>query len=61
MNNDGKSCVTKNAFRYLNTLYNLGTAPEPNLTILWSERLPENWKKFCTNPQPIILKHSFFF
>ena len=42
MNNDGKSWVTKNAFRYLNTLYNLGTAPEPNLTILWSERLPEN-------------------
>ena len=48
MNNDGKSWVTKNAFRYLNTLYNLGTAPEPNLTILWSERLPENWKKFCS-------------
>ncbi|WP_022819542.1 formate C-acetyltransferase [Fusobacterium russii] len=48
MNNDGNSWVTKNAFRYLNTLYNLGTAPEPNLTILWSERLPENWKKFCS-------------
>ena len=48
MNNDGRSWVTKNAFRYLNTLYNLGTAPEPNLTILWSERLPENWKKFCS-------------
>ena len=48
MNNEGKSWVTKNAFRYLNTLYNLGTAPEPNLTILWSERLPENWKRFCS-------------
>ena len=48
MNNDGRSWVTKNAFRYLNTLYNLGTAPEPNLTILWSEQLPENWKKFCS-------------
>jgi len=48
MNNEGNSWVTKNAFRYLNTLYNLGTAPEPNLTILWSERLPENWKRFCS-------------
>ncbi len=47
MANNGKSLVTKNAYRVLNTLYNLGTAPEPNLTILWSERLPENWKKFC--------------
>lgn len=47
MSNNGRSLVTKNAFRLLNTLYNLGTAPEPNLTILWSEHLPENWKKFC--------------
>ena len=44
---DGKPLVTKNSFRILNTLYNLGSAPEPNLTILWSEKLPEGFKKFC--------------
>jgi formate C-acetyltransferase len=44
---DGRPLVTKNSFRYLNTLYNLGAAPEPNLTVLWAEKLPENWKKFC--------------
>ena len=44
---DGRSLVTKNSFRILHTLYNMGTSPEPNLTVLWSEQLPETWKKFC--------------
>ncbi|MBQ7974726.1 MAG: formate C-acetyltransferase [Clostridia bacterium] len=47
LENNNKTLVTKNCFRILNTLYNLGTAPEPNLTVLWSEHLPENFKKFC--------------
>ncbi len=47
MGEDGRTLVTKNSYRILNTLYNLGSAPEPNLTILWSEKLPENFKKFC--------------
>jgi formate C-acetyltransferase len=47
MNVDGRSWVTKNTYRYLQTLYNLGTSAEPNLTVLWSDRLPENFKKFC--------------
>ena len=47
MGEDGRTLVTKNTFRMLNTLYTLGSSPEPNLTVLWSTTLPDGFKKFC--------------
>lgn len=47
MGEDGRSLVTRSSFRILHTLYNLGAAPEPNLTVLWSENLPQGFKEFC--------------
>ena len=47
MGKDGRTLVTKSSFRILNTLYTLGSSPEPNLTVLWSTELPEGFKRFC--------------
>ena len=46
MGEDGRTLVTKNSYRMLHTLYNLNSSPEPNLTVLWSRHLPENWKRY---------------
>ncbi|MDR0921448.1 MAG: formate C-acetyltransferase [Lactobacillales bacterium] len=55
MGNDGRHRVTKMDYRFLNTLDNIGNSPEPNLTVLWSESLPENFRRYCMD---MSIKHS---
>lgn len=57
---DGRSMVTKTDYRFLHTLYNMGPSPEPNLTILWSPRLPEAWKRYCISFIVVISKGNVF-
>ena len=59
MLNDGRTKVTKTAFRFLHTLYNLGPSPEPNITVLWSPYLPSNFKKFCSNTKGSRMRYLF--
>ena len=56
MLDEGRSLVTKSSFRILNTLSNIGTSAEPNMTILWSNRLPENFKRYCSEMS--IITHT---
>ena len=58
MGEDGRTLVTKSCFRILNTLYTLGPSPEPNLTILWSTELPENFKSIVQRFQRILTQFS---